>query len=524
MMIRNVSDPASRQFVWAIFGIGVIVSVLLSIWSIAIDSVINNDGIEYVRAAELLSSIDHWQDAFTVWKWPFYPWLMMWVGDTVGISYETAGHALNTLFFTLVVVFFVSTVQAFGGRSRLITWIAMLIALAHPVFNEYRAFLIRDPGYLAAYLLAVCFLAKYRWQPSVRYRLAVIGCLVVAALFRVEGLVFLFSTPILFSLSRPGSARYPYHWPALLVTALLAFFLVAVLGWWLSPSTGKSSALSVIYDPIGSFAAGWHQIATAVVPKLGILREFLGPYSADKQYVLFGLAVIVVVIEAILAELTVPFVVLAGYALIQRPCFADNSLHKIWTALILVNAVVLSVFAWIMVFLAPRYPLAIAMTFLISVPFVAVRLWDRVRSTRVTVIWWAIIVLLLFWAVGESWSGVSNFSHNAHHKEAGIWLAEHTQQEGVLITNSRRVAYYAGRYRDPNMWEGDTKTLLRGLLENRWPTTQFAAVRFQRGEDNLELEFKDALRRAPVREFENGRGDRVLVYDYSDFCGSIPCN
>ena len=154
MMIRNVSDPASRQFVWAIFGIGVIVSVLLSIWSIAIDSVINNDGIEYVRAAELLSSGD-WQAAFTVYKWPFYPWLMMWVGDTVGISYETAGHALNTLFFTLVVVFFVSAVRAFGGRSRSITWIAMLIALAHPVFNEYRAFLIRDPGYLAAYLLAV---------------------------------------------------------------------------------------------------------------------------------------------------------------------------------------------------------------------------------------------------------------------------------------------------------------------------------------------------------------------------------
>ena len=209
-MIPSDSNPASRQFVWTIFGVGVIVSVMLSIWSISIDSVINNDGIEYVRAAELLSS-SNWDAAFTVYKWPFYPWLMMWVGNTVGISYETAGHALNTLFFTLVVVFFVSAVRAFGGRSRSLTWIAMLLALAHPVFNEYRAFLIRDPGYLAAYLLAVCCLAKYRWQPCARYRLAVIGCLVGATLFRVEGLVFLFSTPILFSLSRPGPARHSYH-------------------------------------------------------------------------------------------------------------------------------------------------------------------------------------------------------------------------------------------------------------------------------------------------------------------------
>ena len=381
-------------------------------------------------------------------------------------------------------------------------------------FNEYRAFLIRDPGYLAAYLLAVCCLAKYRWQPCVRYRLAVIGCLVVAALFRVEGLVFLFSTPILFSLSRPGLARYPYHWPALLVTALLAFFLVAVLGWWLSASTGKSSGLSVIYDPIGNFVAGWHQIATAVVPKLGVLREFLGPYSADKQYVLFGLAVFLVVVESVLAELTVPFVALAGYALIHRSCFADNSLYKIWMALILVNALVLLVFAWIMVFLAPRYPLGIAMTLLISVPFIAVRLWDRVRSVRVTVAWRAIGMLLLLWAVGESWSGVSNFSRNEHHQEAGTWLAEQTQETGALVTNSRKVAYYAGRYRDPRVWWGGRSTaFLLKLSKDRWPKAQFVAVSIQRGETELVAGFTEAVGRSPLQSFENGHGDQVLVYD-----------
>ena len=512
-MIRNASDLASRRFVWAIFGVGVIVSVVLSVWSIAIDSVINNDGIEYVRAAELLSS-GNWQAAFTAYKWPFYPWLMMWVGDTVGISYETAGHALNTLFFTLIVVFFVSAVRAFGGRSRSITWIAMLIALAHPMFNEYRAFLIRDPGYLAAYLLAVCCLAKCRWQPCARYRLAVIGCLVAATLFRVEGLVFLFSTPILFSLSRPGSARYPYHWPALLVSALLVFFLGVVLGCSLFGSTCKSTPLSVIDDPIGIFAAGWDQIAMAVVPKLAALREFLGPYSADKQYVLFVLAVIVVVIEAILAELTVPFVVLAGYALIQWTCFADNSLHKIWIALILVNAMVLLVFAWIMVFLAPRYPLAIGMTFLISVPFVAVQLWHRVRSDRITVMWRAIIVLLLLWAVGESWSGVSNFSRNEHHREAGIWLAEQAQETGALITNSRKVAYYADRHRDPRVWwEGKSTVFLLKLSKDRWPKAQFAAVSVQRNENKLVAGFTEAVGRSPVDIFKNGQGDQVLVYD-----------
>jgi hypothetical protein len=233
--------------------------------------------------------------------------------------------------------------------------------------------------------------------------------------------------------------------------------------------------------------------------------------------VLFGLAVIVVVIEAILAELTVPFVALAGYAVIQRPCFADNLLHKIWTALILVNAVVLLVFAWIMVFLAPRYPLAIGMTFLIAVPFVVVQLWDRVRSARVTVVWWAIIVLSLLWAAGESWSGVSNFSRNEHHREAGIWLAEQAQETGALVTNSRKVAYYAGRHRDPRVWWGGRSTaFLLKLSKDRWPKAQFAAVSVQRGENELVAGFTEAVGRSPVHIFENGYGDQVLVYDLNN--------
>ena len=93
-------DTASRSFVWAIFGIGALISLVLSIWSIGIDSVINNDGVIYVRAAELLSSGD-WGSALGIYRWPFYPWLIMLVGDTLGISYKVAGHSLNSIFFAL---------------------------------------------------------------------------------------------------------------------------------------------------------------------------------------------------------------------------------------------------------------------------------------------------------------------------------------------------------------------------------------------------------------------------------------
>ena len=284
MMFQTDPDPASRQFVGVVLGIGVIVSTLLSIWSISIDSVINNDGVEYYRVAELFSSGD-WRSGLEFYRWPFYPWLMMIVGDTIGMSYKTAGHVLNTIFFALIVVFFVSAVRSLGGRSKSITTIAMVIALVHPAFNEYRAFLIRDPGYLAAYLLAVCCLFQYRRSRNARYIFGTAGSFFIAGLFRIEGLVFLFSTPLLFSLMNPRAVRYSHHWLPLVDSMISVLILIAVLGYWVFPSSESFDDFSLVSDPIGFVTAAWHQIAVGVDTKLVVLREFLGPYSeSDKTY------------------------------------------------------------------------------------------------------------------------------------------------------------------------------------------------------------------------------------------------
>ncbi len=523
MMFQTDPDPASRQFVGVVLGIGVIVSTLLSIWSISIDSVINNDGVEYYRVAELFSSGD-WRSGLEIYRWPFYPWLMMIVGDTIGMSYKTAGHVLNTIFFALIVVFFVSAVRSLGGRSKSITTIAMVIALVHPAFNEYRAFLIRDPGYLAAYLLAVCCLFQYRRSRNARYIFGTAGSFFIAGLFRIEGLVFLFSTPLLFSLMNPRAVRYSHHWLPLVVSMISVLILIAVLGYWVFPSSESFDDFSLVSDPIGFVTAAWHQIAVGVDTKLVVLREFLGPYSESDAYVLYGLAVIAVMVVAILAELTVPVGLLAGYALIKKSWLVEEGLYKLWVTLILINAVVLLGFAWIMVFLAPRYPLAITMTLLISVPFVAVYWWSRFSIIRLNLLWRITIVVLIVWATGESISGVGNFSRNEHHREAGTWLAQQTQQQGALITNSRKVAFYANRYSDANVWEPNVITLLQGLKDNRWTHSQFAAIRVEKNEENIEAEFNRILKQKPEHIFHNGRGDRILLYDYGEFCGSIPCN
>ena len=54
-----ISDQhAESRFVGAVLAVCSVVSVLLSLWCIHIDHVINNDGIEYIRTAERLADSD----------------------------------------------------------------------------------------------------------------------------------------------------------------------------------------------------------------------------------------------------------------------------------------------------------------------------------------------------------------------------------------------------------------------------------------------------------------------------------
>ena len=509
----NLSYPASRSFVFVTSIIGIIASVLLSVWSVTIDDVINNDGIEYIKAAELWS-IGDWRSAIAVWKWPLYPWLIMFVGDNLGIHYKTAGHFLNTIFFSLVVVFFVYTVRSFGGRSRLVTLMALLIALLHPAFNEYRAFLIRDPGYLAAYLCAVYSFVQYRWTQRLRYSITAIVSLLIASLFRVEGLVFLFAVPVLLLISYSGSSKWP--WLRYLASLFLILVLGVALGGWFMVTSDGPVGLLVVEDPINVFSEGWEQIRAVVTEKLVILQEeFLGPYSAGYAYLLFALTVVTVIGSSIASELAIPYVVLIGYGIYKHALVSDQQLHRLWFGLIMINGAILAVFALIMLFLAPRYPLAMAITLLIAVPFVFERLMKDIQHKQVTKFGWVIVIICVTWALGESYSGVSNFSRNSHLRDAGYWLYEKTKNtSGPILTNNRRIAYYANvRGRREVIILDDQMVLAEfaDLIEEFG--SDFAGVRIQRSDSRFESQLNQAIKSNPTAVLDNGHGDRVLLYD-----------
>lgn len=502
-------QPADKRFVASVLALCALSGVLTSAWCLYIDDVINNDGMIYVRAAELLASSD-WTGVFDSHQWPFFSLLMLLLGKVLGISYQWAGHLLNAGFFTASSVLFVLVVRAFGGTSQRLTVFAALVAVMHPAFNEYRAFIIRDAGYLTFYLAAIWCLARSVSESALRYRIGVVIAFAIASLFRIEGVVFLLSTPLLLSFTRRGGSS-PWLW--LLLLAASAGLLAVVLGWWLlAPNAGVDS-LAAFSRPLDVVANAWQQTNTIFAHKITVLREeFLGQYAKEYAWALFSFAVLMILVSAMFSQLTIPWALLVLAGVWSGVRFPHKVLNRLWASLLGMHLAILLVFTLVKLFLVARYPLALSVTALLLVPLMLERALGAIRWHQLKTPARALVVVVALWGVGESVSGVDNVTRSRAVKDAGLWLASHTSTVGSLVSNDQRIAYYAGRYNDRDYIVEDVSKILHRLRKGLWPDAIYVAFRLPRSAVKTHAWVLDALGNAPEKVFESGSGDRVLVY------------
>ena len=141
-------------------------SLLLSLWLVAIDPVINRDAILYLRAAEayldqglLASQALHGRPLLSI--------CIAWLHQVTAIPLLYCGLLLNAAFYAVLVLAFVATVAAMGGDRRTPLFAAAL-SLSHPILNEYGSSSMRDPAYWALLTVSVRELICYLRTPSLR--------------------------------------------------------------------------------------------------------------------------------------------------------------------------------------------------------------------------------------------------------------------------------------------------------------------------------------------------------------------
>src|SRR6185312_11171405 len=190
-----------------IYGFAVLFSILLSGWAAIKTSVINPDAICYLYSAAAMSKgLVVATHLCAQAKWPFYSMLIFGLSRITDFSYLVAAYLLDGFFSLISVVTFIAIVSQLTLRTRVVALSAVVILLAHE-FNSLRVEIVRDHGFWAFYLLSLFFLLQYFNAANITrrqktrnqwcYALLWSVSLVIAALFRIEGVVFLLLLPLL---------------------------------------------------------------------------------------------------------------------------------------------------------------------------------------------------------------------------------------------------------------------------------------------------------------------------------------
>lgn len=469
-------------------------SVLLSLWLIYLDPILNRDAILYLRAAEAYLS-DGLFASQEMFGRPSLSVLIAELHRITGLPLHHAGLALTTLFYALLSTGFVATVATLGGDRRVQIMAAILI-LTQPILNNYRSSIMRDPAYWACMIMALRCLLLYAQQPGLGRQLAWYGWVIAATVFRFEGIFFAVLAPL--ALLLPGSNR---RWREVLQLwlppVLLAGAGMAIL---LSHENANTSGPG-LFPAINSYVAQVLSLPERFRDLAGDTADALLVFSAREDAgwaAIAGLAAILLI--NICRAITWPWVAVLLWGYLrqgwQRVQPRDRYLIN---AHIVIALAYLALFTLGKHFMLERYASIVTLFLLLYLAFILSSLWQYAAGKT------GRVVAILF-MVGMTGDVLHNGDYKkAYIKDATRWIRQQTPQGAKLMTNDMYVAYFSQR---PYNWDTYSAYDLRvnDMIEQPalWQGQDFLAMEVKRRERNSWQKF---LIKNDLQEIQTFKGD-----------------
>jgi hypothetical protein len=489
MKILSRITPTQFLYLWAILA-----SVALSVW-LNNHSIINNDGISYLRATQAFLDNGFWA-AKDIYRWPFYPILIAYTHMLTQLSLEHAAFLLNTVLCAFIVTGFITVVKALGGQYRTQVCAAIII-LFHTGFNEYRDYIIRDFGHWACMLYGLYFLILYAQNRQLRYGLAFGITMIVAFLFRTEAIIVMLIAPMALLLPITGYKPVQRLWHALGAYILLLPILIVVL---LNPDLILANPW---FKRLGQ--ADFIQRFSNVINEF---RTVLSSHISDNElvYVVVG-GFVVYSLARLLLLLSPLYAFLTGYALYTTQIKPSVARTMLVTFIVSYSAVVLG-FLFFRFFLSGRYIMPVVLLLSLWAPFglsAIYHAWKtRARGFAGRRWLFPLVALGLIYMLGDSL--ISSAPSKQYLKQAGYWLAQNTPANSIVYSNTPEVGYYSHRINNPREIKPIT------ILKNQeWQAYDYLAIKLDSKDTELHADLAK-LPIKPVMVFDNKEGNSVQIY------------
>lgn len=408
-----------------------IASVLLSLLAISGTVTIGKDGAFYVDIARSIS--DHGISvAFERFNWPWLSILIAGVHNLTKVNHELIAYFLVVFFMAGTCSLTVSMVKR--NTPKAVYW-AVLLVLSVPVFNEFRAEIIRETGFWFFIVLTVWLVIKKN-NVSFLNGLFIQGAIVCATLFRSEAL---FIVPSIFIYLLIDRRCVNFRAKSLnLIKTFSVFFLILLAG-----------LCFFIFTQMGSdvLEQGRIRRVLKLINPYRIYESFLFISEKFAQVVLTKWSqsdATTIVFFGFLIALIIRIISYAGLASLllldstgRKGLIEGAKEYRLNIISIAVYFLILLIFFFQAKFINSRYS---ALLLILSIPILAVAVYNvSLKWPKLVKVIIALSLLLMFANV------ISTSTKKTHYLEAAYWVQENTKTTDKVYYEDSRVAYYAGR-------------------------------------------------------------------------------
>ena len=499
-----------------IFLAAICVTPLLSLWVFFTGGIINNDGILYMSIAERFAQGD-FAGAAKLYNWNFYPLLIAELSRFTSLPLAVSAGLLTAFFSTLLTFAFLKCVLLLGGNRQVLLWAAVVIVL-HPTFMESRSSILRDHGYWAFYLLAIYFFLNFYAKPIWSYAFLWGTSIMVACLFRVEGLLFLSLLPSVLLLRRGESlslrvCRFAQsHIISILVMLLVVAFSVCDPHFSLLDKGRLDYPFSVGRDFYNLYTGG-------LAEKREVLATQIIPYAKSSAMSVLILIPFMILFKKLFSALTLMYVVplcWKPFKYMLPPMRRKFFPVLIW--LIALNCGMLLIFIFVSFLCQKRYVYPLALILLLLLPFILNGYFEKwktlqINSSKIRWLKYPVIIIFLIY----TYDGLLTIPGRSDYyiKDAGYWLRSNMPVQATIYTNYPKIYYYS-RHME-NYWSSghprdDLSYEFLQEAQVLWRGKKYVALWVTHRSDLTNREISEKIGATPDKIFQNGYNDRVLIY------------
>lgn len=498
----KMMNSLSRQ---QIFWIAGFLSLVLSFWISARESVINPDAICYLQSAATMSQgLNAAMHLCGQASWPFYSFLIYGVAQVTHFSYQVSAYSLNGLLALMSVLVFLLIIRSLTTDLKVLAFAAITILFFHE-FNSVRQYIVRDQGYFAFYLLSFYFLLQYFREKNLSHAFLWSGSLIIAALFRIEGVIFLFALP-LFAFFEKGES---------FGSRLQSFFKLNILNLVglgvcvLFYSHLHDSRLQEISFQF--FHGGATFYSRYIDLKTALANHVLTPDSVNEAGKVLILMLASWYCFSVITNLSIVYSILVVYAWMNRLLQTDSRTRLVIWGYIVINFFITAGFLVQHLFLSKRYLIALSLIFMIWVPFALENLSQNWRTRRLPFL--AAILFIFISSLG----GIFDFGYSKKYiHDAGSWLAENVSAQSSLYSNDYQVMYYSHHF--GNDIFNVTREFVKpeALANQQWKHYEYLALRVDQKSLADEQSLLSQIDYPLIKVFHNKRNDQIRIYRRND--------